>query len=482
MESHLPDPVKGDERHLFEYSPISLWEEDFSQVKAELNHLAAQNPGDLRALFSEHPELVDRCEQKIRVLDVNRKTLELFGARDKRHLLDNLHLIFRDEMRAHFLEELLDIAAGKLAYEREGINYALDGRKVYVRVHFSVLPGYEKTYGRVLVALEDITARREAELARQASEAHFHGLFENSPISLWEEDFSGIKRRLDGLRAEGVDDFLTYLDQHPEFVEACEAAIRVVDVNRKTLELFQAQSKEHLLANLHQVFRDQMSAHFREELVDMWNGKTSYDREGINYALNGNPLDVHIFFSVLPGFEDTFERVIVALEDITVRKRTEKYLKYLGTHDVLTGLLNRASFEEQMASLRLNPVWPVTVVICDLDGLKRVNDSLGHQTGDGLIRRAAEVLESAFAPDFQPCRIGGDEFCVILPGVDSKAGARMDERIERLVKLNNTYYQGPALSLSVGVAVSQEQEEIDAVFRRADDLMYQIKRRRHAAQ
>ena len=476
MEEAYPAHAQVDDRHLFECAPISLWEEDFSSVKATLDSLAARQVGDLRAYLIAHPEVVERCERQIRVLDVNRKTLELFGARDKRHLLNSLDQVFRDEMRAHFLEELLDIASGKLAYEREGINYALDGRKVYIKVHFAVLPGCEETFERVLVALEDITARREAELARQASAAHFHGLFEDSPISLWEEDFSGVKSRLDGLRAAGVEDLRDHLDAHPEFVEECETAIRVVDVNRKTLELFQAQSKQHFFANLNQVFRGAMKTHFREELLDMWNGKTSYEREGINYALNGSPLDVHIFFSVLPGYEQTFERVIVALEDITVRKKTEKYLKYLGTHDVLTGLLNRASFEEQMAALRIAPAGPFTVVVCDLDGLKRVNDTLGHQAGDMLIRRAAEVLETAFAPEHKAARIGGDEFCVILPGMGEKEAARLGERIERLVGVNNTYYQGPPLALSVGVATNLPGEDIDAVFRRADDLMYRAKR------
>ena len=73
------------------------------------------------------------------------------------------------------------------------------------------------------------------------------GLFEHSPVSLWVEDFSGVKRLLDEMRERGITDFRVFTDVHPEFVTRCMSEIRVLDVNRRTLDLFGAADKPALL-------------------------------------------------------------------------------------------------------------------------------------------------------------------------------------------------------------------------------------------
>jgi len=99
-------------------------------------------------------------------------------------------------------------------------------------------------------------------------------MFEYAPISLWEEDFSRIKIAFDNLRAQGVESLAPYLDMHPEFLDECMSRIIVRRVNQKTLELFKAKTEAELLANLGDVFRDEMRAHFRDELMALWEGKT----------------------------------------------------------------------------------------------------------------------------------------------------------------------------------------------------------------
>ncbi|MBK9209231.1 MAG: GGDEF domain-containing protein [Anaerolineales bacterium] len=94
----------------------------------------------------------------------------------------------------------------------------------------------------------------------------------------------------------------------------------------------------------------------------------------------------------MPGYEENFGWVLVSIQDITARKKAEEYLRYLGTRDVMTGLYNRGYFEEMLVKLEKERKEPVSVIIADLNNLKRTNDSLGHQAGDKLIRRAAEVL------------------------------------------------------------------------------------------
>ena len=154
--------------------------------------------------------------------------------------------------------------------------------------------------------------------------------------------------------------------------------IRVVDVNRRTLEMFHAPDKDTLLRNLDRVFRDEMHTPFAEQLIDLWHGKLMQHREVVNYRLDGELINVLLQFSVLPGAEHDWRLVQVALIDITARKKAEAYLEYLGKHDVLTQLRNRAYFEDELHRVERKGPWPITVVAIDLNRLKQTNDQSGH--------------------------------------------------------------------------------------------------------
>ncbi len=470
------------ERHfemLFEYAPIALMEQDFSAIRQRFDALRAEGVERLDAYLDAHPEEIDRCMALIRVVRINQHTLTMYAAPDRETFLASLPRFFRDEMRIHFREELLALWQGALNWSGEGVNYTLNGEPVDVLLSWRILPGAEDTWRQVLVSLEDITARRNAERALQASANRLKGLFENSPISLWEEDYSQIKTFFDDLRAQGVDDLRWYLAEHPEAVEACMGKIHVLEVNRKTLEMFGASSVEDLRAHADRIFRDDMRDHFAQELINLWEGKLSYETEGINYTLQGEPLYVHLHLSVFPGSEDTFERVLVALEDVTSRHKAEEYLRYLGTHDVMTGLFNRAHFQDELKRLNERRTVPVTLLMIDLDHLKQVNDTLGHDFGDQLIRRAAEVLKAGFGANDIVARIGGDEFAVLMINADDQSGKEAVARLDTLIRLNNRFYGEPLLSLSVGYSVAEPGENLEQTMRRADREMYQNKREHH---
>jgi diguanylate cyclase (GGDEF)-like protein len=317
--------------------------------------------------------------------------------------------------------------------------------------------------------------------AASTSADHARELFEYAPISLWEEDYSQVKLYLDDLRAQGVEDLRIYLADHPQSILDCIARIKVLMVNRATLQLFGAVNQTELLDNLDKIFRDEMGVHFEEELIDMWEGRYSYEREGVNYALNGTPIDINLHWAVLPGYENTLGRVLVSISDITARKKAERYLTYLGTHDVLTGVFNRGYFEDELNRLGKSRRFPVSILIADLDGLKDANDRHGHAAGDELLRRTAEVFKASVRAEDVVARIGGDEFAVILAETDEISGASAIERIQRLLALNNTFYQGSRLSISMGLATGEQGDNLEDVQRLADDRMYQMKRRHKPA-
>jgi diguanylate cyclase (GGDEF)-like protein len=469
----------NDDAEMFELAPVSLWLEDYSALKALFAQWRAEGVTDLRAHFAAEPARVRQCSACIRLIKVNRATLTLFQADDIDHLVANLDLVFRDDMLTTHVEELVQLWEGKPAFESHTVNYTLTGRRLDIQLHGRILPGREQSWDRVLIAIEDVTERENARRKLTQSENYALGLFAHSPVSLWVEDFSSVKKLLDEIRDRGITDFRVFTDVHPEFVARCMSEIRVLDVNRRTLELFGAADKPALLRSLRDVFRDDMETHFREQLIDLWEGKLFQLREVVNYALDGTRLNLLLQFSVLPGRERDWSAVQVALTDITARKKAEAYLEYLGTHDVLTKLFNRSFYVDELNRLERKGPYPVTVIMADLNGLKAANDESGHAAGDALLRRAGEVLNSVIEKPAHACRIGGDEFAILLPEMDEAAGEAMMQTIHDLVAINNSFYPDLTLSLSMGAATARAGERMEAVVKQADLAMLDAKRQHY---
>ena len=465
---------------MFELAPVSLWLEDYSALLELFEEWRAEGVTDLRSHLTDHPELVAKAATRITVLRVNRRTLELFAAPDLRSLVAHLPTILSGDMYVAHADELVALWEGQTFFSTRTVNYTMSGDRLDVHLNLTVLPGYEESWSRVMVAIENVTDRIRAEHALAASEEYARGLFQHSPVSLWVEDYRSVKRLLDDVRAAGVSDFRTFIDVHPEFVDRCMQEIRVIDVNRQTLALFGANDRDHLLRNLGLVFRDDMRQSFAEQLIDFWSGNLFQQRETVNYSLSGERVDVYMQFSMFPGHEDDWDLALVSLTDISARKKAEAYLEYLGKHDTLTTLRNRSYFNDEVERLTRRGPWPVSVVALDLNGLKAVNDERGHAAGDALLRRAGEVLAKAVDTGECAARIGGDEFCLLLPATDSENADTMVSRLRHLIELNNQYYGDPPLDFAIGATTCYRGESLEGALHQADKSMYIDKRRQLA--
>ncbi|AJY48302.1 histidine kinase [Martelella endophytica] len=465
---------------MFELAPIAMWIEDFSGVKALFDRWRDEGVTDIRAFLAEDLSRVAACTRKIRVLRVNQRTLSLFEARDLQHLVDNIGQVFRDDMLQTHVIELAQLFDGKQHFSSDTVNYTLSGRRLDIQLRGSVLPGHEDDLGRILLTTEDVTEREAARRAERAQTLYAKGLFDHSPVSLWVEDFSRIKLMMDDLRERGIVDLRTFTDVHPEFVAQCLSEIRVIDVNRATLDLFRAPDRQALLQNQHAIFRNDMQDYFREQLIDLWEGRLQHTHEVMNYALDGTERYVLLQFNIFPGREDDWSLVQVSLADITARKKAEAYLEYLGKHDVLTKLYNRAFYTDEMNRLERKAVRPVGVIVIDLNGLKETNDTLGHDAGDSLLRRLGEVLNEAIKLPNYAARIGGDEFAILMPSTNQEDAEAALEDIHKVLDINNQFYSSAPISISAGIAICEKGESLESAARRADIAMYRHKREFYA--
>lgn len=161
--------------------------------------------------------------------------------------------------------------------------------------------------------------------------------------------------------------------------------------------------------------------------------------------------------------------------DVTERKLMEERLKYLGLHDSMTGLYNRAYFQEEIIRLDNGRSEPTGVIVCDVDGLKQVNDEMGHASGDELLIAVAQIMKQAFRSSDVVARVGGDEFAVLLPESTEDVVVVACNRLRKAISLHNETAL-PNISMSIGHAVrTNNSQRIDDLYRIADNNMYREK-------
>jgi len=160
--------------------------------------------------------------------------------------------------------------------------------------------------------------------------------------------------------------------------------------------------------------------------------------------------------------------------DITEKKKAEEKIRYLSFHDTLTGLYNRAYFEEEIRRLDTERQLPLTVVMGDVNGLKLMNDAYGHDKGDILLKKISAILQESFRKEDIVSRWGGDEFIAILPKTYTKDTVNIIKRIREKCKKGST--ADMPLSISLGVSTKRApSEDIEKTLKDSEDKMYKNK-------
>ena len=184
---------------------------------------------------------------------------------------------------------------------------------------------------------QDITARKQVEEALRKSEQRYRALFEDVPVPIWEQDFSEVKKHLETLKAQGVQNLSAYLASNPDAVLECANKVRILDVNNTAIQLYRATNKDELITDTHQVLSLGEQEHFHEFLAAVAEGRTSQSWEGADETMDGEPMQISLTWSVAPGYEADFSKVIVTTVDITERKQAADQLQR--SHSLLTAAL-----------------------------------------------------------------------------------------------------------------------------------------------
>lgn len=172
----------------------------------------------------------------------------------------------------------------------------------------------------------DFARQPPQEAGRDAGEARYRYAFEAAGVSLWEEDFTDVAVFLERLKSEGVRDFRAHFDRHPNLVEEAVGLVKVRDVNRETLRVFGARSKEELKGSLARIFTDKSLLVFKEELIVLAEGRSSLAADVEQRTLAGETRQF-MFTITFPEPAQPLDRVLVTLVDVTERRRAEQSLR-----------------------------------------------------------------------------------------------------------------------------------------------------------
>lgn len=213
----------------------------------------------------------------------------------------------------------------RMAGESDGYELRLKGKNdklVWCYINASPL-FVDGIYQGSLGMVSDMTEHKIKEQKREEQERRYRSLFEDSPVPIWDEDFSGVKKYIDNLKAQGISDIRAYFENNLKAVTECSAFMKVIDVNQAVVELNEAESKEFMLANFTTLVDSKSAGYAINQFEAIANGQKSCEFDAELRTFNGNKLHVHLKWTVVNGYEDTYERVYLSTTDVTDRIMAE---------------------------------------------------------------------------------------------------------------------------------------------------------------
>jgi diguanylate cyclase (GGDEF)-like protein/PAS domain S-box-containing protein len=391
-------------------------------------------------LFENSPEAICILDNEDRFIDVNASFERIFGY-TKEELLNSY--INDRIVQVGSSEEATQISENVMkgnVIEYETLRMRKDGSVVDVHILGYPLIFEHKQIG-VFGVYKDITEQKRVEEAVKASEYTFRTLF------------------------EGSSDAVLIMEDN-----------KFVDCNPATIELLGYDSKESIVGKSPWELSPEMQPdkkNSKEKALEIINTTQKNIRfEWWHQKNDGTLLPVEVMLtSILLNEKKVFH---ILWRDISERKKMEQKLKYLGYHDLLTGLYNRRFFEEELKRLDVERNFPLTIVIADVNGLKLINDSFGHAMGDELLKTVAEVTKKACRADDIIARLGGDEFVILLPKTNASETEQILNRIKALARKEKV--GSIAISVAFGYETKKKEEEkIQEILKKAEDHMYKKK-------
>jgi PAS domain S-box-containing protein len=309
-------------QNLFQASVASFWELEFSAVTQLLRHLKESGVTDFAQYFKENPGFVRQMVRATRVLDVNERTVVMFGKREE--ILRSLDPFWPDESLPVFAASVLASIERKPYFSAEAVFQSLDGQR-YDTLFTVSYPPELRASARFLVGIIDITQTKRARAAQERSERRYRDFFHFLPVALLRLDGLEVIEVFREARAAGIVDFRRHLDLHPELLDRLLEGLKIAELNHRAIAVFRGTSSEDFTGlsiarywtESLEVFKDVMGARF--------SGQKGFETQLRMVVHDGTVIDALFFaaFGPVTGEEHTS---LVGLIDVSDRVKAQDML------------------------------------------------------------------------------------------------------------------------------------------------------------
>ena len=404
----------------------------------------------VRDLLEAAPDAMVIVEAEGKIVMVNGQTEELFGYPREELVGQRVETLVPDCLRESHSSHRFEYAANphvrSMGMGLELYGQRKDGSQFPVDISLSPLHTQDGTF--VLSAIRDITEWRRAE--QDAS--LFRAVVESSQDAIISKDLSDV----------------------------------ITTWNAGAERLYGYTADEAKGKSITMLVPPGLDDDMPEILRRVHSGEQIDNYETIRARKDGTQVHVSLTVSPVCDRDGQLTGASVIARDISTRLRYQEQLRYLADHDALTGLLNRRQFEREVSEQvgRAHRYGELsTLLMIDIDGFKKINDTYGHRVGDRALKAIAVALKRRLRDTDQVARVGGDEFAVLLPYAGAEQGGDIAADLQRLISGCSVEVEDSEvhLSMSIGlVQIDSDTKDDESVFIEADKLMYEDKRQAKA--
>jgi diguanylate cyclase (GGDEF)-like protein/PAS domain S-box-containing protein len=444
------DPVGGITLDIKKASPLHFDEDDKKLLNYLLNITEAfyrkdaeqrlkEHQAYFQQLFDESTEAIALLDNRSNIIKINKTFEDVFNYKAEEIKGRNIDdLITPEEKLEEGIKNTNRNIAGK-EVKLETVRKTKNEKRIHVSIHSFPIK-LEKGQIGIYAIYNDITERKETEKKLKRQKAYFQQLFDESTeaIALLDNDSNILKinnkfekvfkYKKDEAKDEDIDSLIVPNDRKEEGLEYTNQVINNKDIKKESVR--KTKNGEKIFVSIH----------------------------AFPIKLDEGQIGIYAIYN-----------------DISQRKKEEKKIKYLSYHDQMTGLYNRRYFESEMERLDKSRKLPLSIIMSDINSLKKVNDQYGHATGDQYIKKVANQIKDAVRESDILARVGGDEFAILLPYTNEEEAKEIEKRIQINVNKLDKKVHYP-VGISTGYAVKKsKKDKLADVFKRADYEMYKMK-------
>ena len=416
-----------------------------------------ENRSYLQLMFNRMPIACMLFDHEFRVVYWNQEAEKIFGYSAAEAMGKRPYELFVPETAEEQVKSIWRrlLEGSETAYSTNE-NTTKDGRTILCNWFNTPLHTADGKFTTVLSIAQDITEQEKIQRALQESEARYRNLFNRIPIGIYRTSPSG-----------------QIIEANPALVDMLAFPSLTALLNSNSSDLF--IDPENRMRQLDILERDGMILNYELHLR-RYDGKLIWAVDNVRTVYDEN--------SQILYFEGT-------LEDVSERKIAEEQLRFLATHDSLTGLPNRALLQDRLNHALIQarrkragelPNSKVAVMMLDMDNFKIINDTYGHARGDQVLKATADRIRGCVRKGDTIARMGGDEFTIVLDDLDDEdCGGMVAQKILDALKepiiIDLLQF---TLGVSIGISVyPTDGEDVDILLRTADTALYKAKETRN---